>query len=283
MASRGRAEWSTVGARLNPRKVRPIFQVMCGRFVLEDSAEEIARTFGLDHVDDFPPRYNIAPTQPILTVRTRAVPEGSNLPRREAVHARWGLLPPWVKEPKDFPLLINARSETAATKASFRAAMKRRRIIVPASGFYEWKRHEPEGGKGKGRIEPFWVHPRDGGVVAFAGLWEVNEASGGPIDTACIMTIDANNAFRPIHHRMPVVVHPDDFDLWLDCEANDVASVQPILRTPEEGFFEAVPVSDAVNKARNQGPELIERVERAPDAQAKKARAASVDDQPTLL
>ena len=216
----------------------------------------------LDHVEEFPPRYNIAPTQPIVIVRHRAVEPGSNLPPREAAFARWGLLPPWVKDPKDFPLLINARSETAASKASFRAAMKRRRILVPASGFYEWKRTPPASGKGKGTIEPFWVRPRDGGVVAFAGLGEENEAAGGPVDTACIMTVDASPTFRPIHDRMPVVIMPEDYDRWLDCEANDVASVLDLLRTPDEGFFEAVPVSDAVNKVRNQGPELIERVER---------------------
>ena len=237
---------------------------MCGRFVLEDSAAEIARTFGLDHVDDFPPRYNIAPTQPILTVRTRTVPEGSNLPPREAVLMRWGLLPSWVKDPTDFPLLINARSETAATKASFRSAMKRGRILVPVSGFYEWKRTEARDGKGKPVIEPFWVRPRDGGPIAFAGLSETNEAGGGPVDTACIMTCDANEEFRPIHHRMPVVIGADDRDRWLDCAANDPAAVADLLRTPEPGFFEAIPVSDAVNKVRNQGPELIERVERAP-------------------
>ena len=177
---------------------------------------------------------------------------------------RWGLLPSWVKDPKDFPLLINARSETAATKASFRSAVKRGRILVPASGFYEWKRTEPASGKGKAEIEPFWVRPREGGVIAFAGLSETNEAGGSPLDTAAIMTVDANDAFRPIHHRMPIVVHRDDFDRWLDCEANDPKAVADIMRTPEPDFFEAVPVSDAVNKVRNQGPELIEPVERAP-------------------
>lgn len=236
---------------------------MCGRFVLQDSAEEIIEAFALDGLDELKPRYNIAPTQAILTVRSRAVPEGSNAPPREAVAMRWGLLPSWVKDPKDFPLLINARSETAATKASFRSAMRRGRILVPASGFYEWKRTEPESGKGKATIEPFWVRPREGGVIAFAGLSETNEAGGTPLDTAAIMTVDANDAFRPIHHRMPVVVHADDFDRWLDCEDHDPSAVADILRTPEPDFFEAVPVSDAVNKVRNQGPELIERVDRA--------------------
>ena len=235
---------------------------MCGRFALEAHRAQIVDAFALDAAPDMPARYNIAPTQPILIVRGREVPEGSNAPPREAVLARWGLIPAWAKDPKDLPLLINARSETAAQKASFRSAMRHGRALVPASGFYEWRRTPPPGGKGKPVLEPFWVRPKRGGIVAFAGLNE-REAAGEPMDTAAIMTVDATTEFSDIHHRMPVVVHPDDWTRWLDVRGAGPGDVADILRTPDDDYFEAVPVSNAVNKVGNQGPELIERVERA--------------------
>ena len=222
---------------------------MCGRYVLEASPADVAATFDLDDVPDFPARYNIAPTQPILIVRHRAVAEGSNAPPREAMHARWGLVPGWVKDAKDFPLLINARSETAATKASFRSAMKRGRILMPASGFYEWQKL-PGGGK-----QAFFVRPRAGGTVAVAGLMEDGEAP-----TAAIMTVDACGPFVEIHERMPVTVAPDDWDRWLD-PSIPPGQVADVPRTPDDDFWEAIPVSDRVNRVREQGPELIERVE----------------------
>ena len=232
---------------------------MCGRFALEADHTELVEAFGLDSMPDMPPRYNIAPTQPIVVVRGRDVPEGSNAPPREALLARWGLIPSWAKDPKDVPLLINARSETAAQKASFRGAMRHGRVLVPASGFYEWRRTPPPGGRGKPQLQPFWVRARGGGTVAFAGLNE-REAAGKPLDTAAILTVDANDAFRDIHHRMPVLVAPDDWERWLDVRRTP-ADVADVLRTPRDDAFEAIPVSDAVNKVRNQGPELIERVE----------------------
>ena len=221
--------------------------------MLHDSRAQVVKKFDLEEVEDFPPRYNIAPTQPILVIRHREVPEGSNRPPREALHARWGLVPSWVKDPRDFPLLINARSETAASKASFRSAMKRGRVLVPANGFYEWQKL-PAGGK-----QAFWVRPREGGLVAFAGLME-----NGEVPTAAIMTVDAAGPFREIHERMPVVVGSDEFDRWLD-PSFAPADVGDIPRTPDDAFWEAVPVGDAVNKVRNQGPELIEPVEPTDD------------------
>ena len=232
---------------------------MCGRYVMEADHVEIVNAFALDGAPESPPRYNIAPTQPILVVRPRDVPEGSNRPPREAVLARWGLIPPWAKAGDKLPLLINARSETAAQKASFRAAMKRRRVLVPMSGFYEWKRTDVGGSRPA--LEPFYVRPRDGGVVALAGLME-EHAGADEMLSAAILTAAATPDFAPIHHRMPVVIHARDFDRWMDCESNAPADVTDLLRAPDEGFFEPVPVSDRVNKVRNQGPELIERVER---------------------
>jgi putative SOS response-associated peptidase YedK len=133
---------------------------MCGRFSLTATPEEVQELFGLEEIEDFPPRYNIAPTQPILIVAGDIRrEEGDNRTDRRALLARWGLLPGWVKDPADFPLLINARSETAAEKASFRAAMRHRRILVAASGFYEWHR-PPKGSKQKST--PYWIKPRAG-------------------------------------------------------------------------------------------------------------------------
>ncbi len=198
---------------------------MCGRFSLLQSPEEVEAFFALDGLEAFPPRYNIAPTQPILTV-TAAPPRepGSNRPDREAHLARWGLLPSWVKDPKDFPLLINARSETAAEKASFRAAMRHRRALIPASGFYEWKRD-----KATGRSQAYWIRPADGGVVAFGGLAETwMSPDGSELDTAAILTTASSPAIAFIHDRMPVTIMPEDFSRWLDCrtlEPRDVADL----------------------------------------------------------
>ena len=244
---------------------------MCGRYVLHDSRAQVVKKFDLEDVEDVPPRYNIAPTQPILIVRHRDVPEGANRPPREALHARWGLVPSWVKDPRDFPLLINARSETAATKASFRSAYKRGRVLMPANGFYEWQKL-PGGGK-----QAFFVRPRAGGLVAVAGLME-----DGETPTAAIMTVDAAGPFREIHDRMPVTVAPDDWDRWLDCEAFAPADVADVPRTPDDDFWEAIPVGDAVNKVRNQGPELIEPVEptRQPTREPPPKRADATPDEP---
>ena len=251
---------------------------MCGRFVLEATTTELVDAFALDGLGeaapdgDLPARYNIAPTQPIVIVRSREVPEGSNVPPREAALARWGLIPSWAKDPKDVPLLINARSETAAQKASFRGPMRHGRILVPASGFYEWRRTPNPSGKGKPLLEPFHVRPRAGGVVAFAGLLS-REAGGEPLASAAIMTVDANDMFRPIHHRMPIVIEPSEFDRWLDCAAYDVGDVADLLRTPEPDLFEAIPVSDRVNRVANQGPELIVPVEPRAEPVAPEPRA----------
>ena len=234
---------------------------MCGRFSLLHSPEEIRDFFGLDELEDFPPRYNIAPTQPILTVVT-APPRapGSNRSDREAVLMRWGLLPSWLKDTKGFPLLINARSETAAEKNAFRAAMRHRRALIPASGFYEWKRD-----KASGQKQAYWVPAADRAPVAFAGLTETwIAADGSEIDTCAILTTAAPPAFAAIHDRIPVVIKPEDFSRWLDCKTQEPRHVADLLATQPDGFFEAVPVSDAVNKVANASPAIQERVEPKP-------------------
>jgi putative SOS response-associated peptidase YedK len=228
---------------------------MCGRFSLTATPEEVQELFGLAEIEEFPPRYNIAPTQPILIVAgdlRRA--EGDNRTNRRALLARWGFLPGWVKDPNDFPLLINARSETAAEKASFRAAMRHRRVLVAASGFYEW--HRP--GKGtKQKSTPYWIRPSAGGIVAFGGLMETYiSADGTEIDTAAILTVGPNREIAPIHDRMPVVIEPQDFARWLDCLNQEPRHVADLMAPARDGYFEAIRVSDLVNKVANSGPEV---------------------------
>jgi len=217
---------------------------MCGRYALTATPEEVRALFGYLDGEDFPPRYNIAPSQPVAIVRLE---HGA----RRLVLARWGLVPSWVKDPKRFALLFNARAETASEKPAFRAAMRYRRCLFPASGFYEWRR-----GPGKSK-QPYWVRPRGGGLVAFAGLWETwSDRDGGEIDTASILTTDANSTIAPIHDRMPVVIEADDFDRWLDCRGYAPDAVAELLRPAPVALFEAIPVGSRVNTAANDDPAL---------------------------
>ncbi|MEM1365775.1 MAG: SOS response-associated peptidase [Pseudomonadota bacterium] len=225
---------------------------MCGRFALVASSEEISQFLDLQIKAAIPPLYNIAPTQPI---NIAANFNG----KRGAMLVRWGLIPGWVKDPDDFPTLINARSETAATKPSFRTAMRHRRALIPVTGFYEWKR-PPAGSKGKSQA--YLVRPRAGGIVALAGLWENwMGPDGTEIDTGCILTTAANDAFAPIHDRLPVAIEPDNFDAWLNVQNSEPRDVQPLLTAPHDEFWEAVPIGDAVNKVANATPDVQKRVE----------------------
>ena len=229
---------------------------MCGRFSITATAEDVEELFGIDDVEVFPPRYNIAPTQPILMVRqVSRGGDGANRPNREALLVRWGLIPSWVKDVKAFPLLINARSETVIEKNSFRAAIRHRRTLIPASGFYEWKR------SGEKKSQAYWVKPRHGGLVAFAGLMETYLApDGSEIDTGAILTTESNREFMPIHGRMPVVIQPEHFDRWLNVNDHEPRQVADLFAAPEPGFFDAIPVSDKVNKVANSGPEVQDRI-----------------------
>jgi len=223
---------------------------MCGRFTLTATPEEVAEVLGLATVEDFPPRYNIAPTQPILLAVTG--PSG----KREGVLVRWGLVPSWVKDPAAFTLLINARAETAAQKPSFRNAMRHRRALIPASGFYEWRRPVDAAGK-KGKGEPFFIRPRGGGIVAFGALMETwSGKDGSEIDTGAILTTAANAMIAPIHDRMPVVIPPAHFERWLDCLHVAPGEVTDLLAPGSEDLFEAIPISDRVNRVANSGPDV---------------------------
>jgi putative SOS response-associated peptidase YedK len=228
---------------------------MCGRFTLMGKWQEIYAFLGVIEGEAFPPRYNIAPTQPILMAIAGAPRQpGSNLPDRLALLVRWGLIPAWAKDPKSMPPMFNARSETAAGLASFKAAFRHRRALVPASGFYEWMAV----GKSK---QPFFMRPRHGGLVAFAGLMETYaDPNGSEIDTGTILTTAASDDIAAIHPRMPVVIQPEDFARWLDCRTQEPRDVAHLLRSAPPDFFEPIPVSDLVNKVDNTGPEIQERI-----------------------
>lgn len=226
---------------------------MCGRFTLKTPAPMIAEMMGLvdpspRQLDLFEPRYNIAPTQEIAVVRTA---EGGG---REATPMRWGLVPSWSKElPKSAPL-INARSETAAEKPSFRTAMKCRRCLIPADGFYEWS--GPKGSK-----QPYWIHYPDERVYAYAGLWERwngPEGKGPAIESCTILTTGANEQLSELHDRMPVILAPGDYELWLDPDVQDAGAVQHLLEPLPDGELVLDPVSTRVNKVAHDDPKCIE-------------------------
>ncbi|MBB3998916.1 SOS response-associated peptidase [Aureimonas pseudogalii] len=225
---------------------------MCGRFSLTTTPDAVAEHFSLTELDPFPPRYNIAPTQPILVIR-KSEPDmrPRNASGRFGQLARWGLIPGWAKDPATLPLFFNARSETAHERNAFKGALRYRRCLVPASGFYEWRR------AGREKPEPFFLKPRGEGPVAFAGLAETFlAADGSEIDTAAILTVGANASLSAIHERMPVLIEPADFERWLDCREFEPAAIADLLRPARDDAFEIVAVSDRVNAVANMGPDV---------------------------
>jgi putative SOS response-associated peptidase YedK len=218
---------------------------MCGRYAVTSSPEAIRALFRYDDRPNFPPRYNIAPTQPIAVVR---VEEG----KRRFALVRWGLIPSWAKDPKSVSLLFNARGETAIDKPAYRAAMKRRRCLIPADGFYEWQRAGE-------RKQPFYVRSKNGEPLAFAGLWETwTGPNGEELETAAIVTTTANRPLAQIHDRMPVIVPPDAFDLWLNCAEVDAQTASALIAPAPDDLLEAYPVPAAVNRVANDEPALLE-------------------------
>lgn len=219
---------------------------MCGRYTITSAPEVLRALFGYAEQPNFPARFNIAPTQPIPIVRLF---EG----KRQFVLVRWGLLPSWVKDPKAFSLLANARGETARDKPAFRAAMKYRRCLIPADGFYEWQ------ARGSGPKQPFYIHAKSGEPLAFAGLWESwMGPNGEEMETAAIVTTAANETLGPIHDRMPVIIPPEAFDLWLNTGAVDAETAQALIAPAPGDLLEAYPVSTAVNRTANDNPKLLE-------------------------
>ena len=219
---------------------------MCGRFTLSTPAQTLADLFEVAKVPDLPLSFNIAPSEAIVAVRT---PEEEA--QREFALLRWGLVPAWAKEPTVGNRMINARSETVATNPAFRAAFRRRRCLIAADGFYEWQRQER-------RKQPFYIRMRDERPFAFAGLWELWEGRDGTVVESCtLLTTEPSELVRPLHDRMPVILDPRDYELWLDPGVQKPERLEPLLRPYSAEKMVAYPVSQAVNNPANDTPECI--------------------------
>ncbi len=244
---------------------------MCGRFALYTPPARLARYFGAslaDGVDSaFHPSWNVAPTDQVLGVRERPPRPGSGpdgpgseterAPERLLMSFRWGLIPWWSKDAKSGSRLFNARSESVATKASFREAFRERRIIVPADGFYEWHKTKT------GQRQPHYFSRVDGEPIAFAGLAERWREKGAPKDapyvrSCTVITTPGGADMEGIHDRMPVILDPATFDLWLDPANEDTEELLALLRPPPAGTVLHHPVGPRVGSVRNNDPALIE-------------------------
>ena len=226
---------------------------MCGRFALYVTLEELTDFFGLPEPPaHFAPRYNIAPTQPVGIVRINARTQ-----EREWALALWGLIPSWSKDPSMGARMINARAETVEEKPSFRAAFKRRRCILPASGFYEWK-------KTNGSKQPYFIPSASNEPLGLAGLWESwSGPNGEELESCTILTTDANEAVADLHDRMPVILAPEDYDEWLgagkDATPAQLSQLKHLLRPFPAERMTLYPVSTYVNSPRNEGEACVER------------------------
>jgi putative SOS response-associated peptidase YedK len=222
---------------------------MCSRYSLTSPPEAVRAYFGYRDTPNFPPRYNIAPTQPVAVVRLSR--EGE----RQFRLMRWGLLPSFVKDPKQFPTLINARAEEVLDKPSFRHAMRYRRCLVVADGFYEWT-----GPKGKRR--PFLLRPREPQLIAFAGIYERwRDQEGGETDTVAILTCPANRTVAALHDRMPVVLPFEHFAAWLDVKATPAETALALLQPAADDLFEAIEMHPKINDSKRDEPGIQEPLE----------------------
>ena len=233
---------------------------MCGRYVSATPPDELAKYFGATPPPAdlaLPPNHNVAPTQTVYAVRERA-------DTRSLDPLHWGLVPFWAKDPKIGNRMINARAETVARKNAFRVPFTRRRCIIPADGFYEWRRLE-----GSKRKQPMFISRPDGEPFAFAGLWEqwrdTNnlDPDGEPLElhSCTIITCEANEAMSEVHDRMPVVLPPSAWDFWLDPANRDAEAAAGLLVPAPSSLIRMHPVSTEVNNARNKGAHLIEPAE----------------------
>ena len=225
---------------------------MCGHYKLTAHEKWLSFLFNLDPEDvNWAARWNVAPTQEVATVR-----QDAKEPKRIFGLMKWGLIPYWAKDASFGPKAINAMSETAAEKSAFSDPMRKRRCLIPADGFYEWKR---SGAKSK---QPYNIGLTDGGVFAFAGLWDRwKDPAGREIETCTILTTSANSLVQDVHIRMPVILRPEDYDLWHDPGVTDPAKVIDLLKPFDAGLMKKYPVSSAVNLVANDGPECAEEVE----------------------
>ena len=237
---------------------------MCGRFVITSPPAALRQVFGYAEQPNFPPRFNIAPTQPVPVI---IIENGA----RHFRLMRWGFLPAWVKDPKQFSLVINARSETVLEKPAFKNAIKRRRCLIPADGYYEWH-------TSVNRKRPYFIQRRDGQPVGFAALAETwMGPNGEELDTVAIVTAAASPDLAVLHHRVPVTIAPADFERWLDGFPDDVTQAMALLIAPREGEFAWHEVSTRVNRVANDDAQLLLPItdeQRAAEEAAPAKRAA---------
>lgn len=221
---------------------------MCGRYTLTTPGEVIAEIFDLSEEPEVAARYNVAPTQEVAAIRAD---EESG--ERRFVTLRWGLVPHWADDPSIGNRMINARAESVADKPAFRASFKKKRCLVVADGFYEWQK------VAGGKKQPWYFRLESGEPFAFAGLWASwNRGENGPLETCTLLTTDANGLVKKAHHRMPVILAPEDVDLWLDPKATDREPLEEILRPYDPSKMIAFPVSTRVNSPANEDPSVIQ-------------------------
>lgn len=234
---------------------------MCGRYTSTSTMKDLAAIFDAEEVraDPLPPRYNVAPTLDVYAVAIRAG-------HRALGTFRWGLVPSWAKDAAIGNRMINARTDGIETKPAYRAALSRRRCIIPADYFYEWQRRTGSDGRPAGKL-PYAIHRRDGEPMAFAGLWEVwrdrDNPDTAPLKTCVIITTEANELMAPIHDRMPVVLGRDSWAVWLD-PATEASDARRLLVPAPPDWFEVFPVSSRVNNVKNDGPDLLDPLEPPP-------------------
>ena len=224
---------------------------MCGRYRLSRRKQIIEEHFDCGSEEpEWNPRYNIAPTQPVPVIR-----QNPKEPVRELSLMRWGLIPSWAKDPSVAASMINARSETAATKPTFRDALKSRRCLIPADGFYEWQKT----GESK---QPYCFEVNGGELFAFAGIWDRwKDASETAVETCSILTTVPNSVTSPVHDRMPVILDPDDYDVWLDPGMKDVSAASDLLKPCDARLMRCFPVSTRINRVVNDDEECCAAVE----------------------
>jgi putative SOS response-associated peptidase YedK len=221
---------------------------MCGRFTLQIPPELLAEIFGLAEIPVFQARYNIAPSQQVPVIRQTTDSHNS------LDFLRWGLIPSWAKDKSIGNKMINARSETAAEKPAFRHAIKYRRCLIPSSGFYEW---EVKGGK----KVPLYVHLKDRSPMVFAGLWEHwKTAEGEVIESFAILTTSSNRLIAVLHDRMPVILHPEEYAIWLDRNVTEPEKLKSLYQPYPAELIEMYPVSSLVNSPKNDSEDLIQPV-----------------------
>ncbi len=222
---------------------------MCGRYTLSQPAQSLIEKFQLDEVPSLESQYNVAPTNSVATV---VVEQHSH--KRMLRLLQWGLIPSWAKDPKIGSKMINARAETVAEKPSFRSAFRHRRCLVLADGFYEWQRAQ-------GKKQPYYIRMRDGQPFAFAGLWEHWQGPDGSVIDSCThLTTEPNELVRPLHDRMPVILKPEHYQLWMDPEVQQPEQLQPLLSPYPSEEMVAFPVSSKVNSPVNNSPELVKAI-----------------------